>query len=354
MSASKRIILGAVSLVSLAAIVGTVAFFPEIARTLFPEGIPSLNSIGIFSGRRISSCSIGSIPYAIGTVDPEFGVSKEAFAEAVKEAEAIWESVAGKDIFTVSSSPSAMGVSLVFDERQAETIELKERLAGIGSAEERYKAIKDEYQGLSLRIAPMAEEINSLKEKYSLMEEDLFVTAGLYEKKRKSYEDDVAYWNKRGGAPKPEYERLALEKGEIDILFNQIKAKEEQFKALGAEINGKVSAYNELAGQINMVAGMLNRLAESVNAGIESYNRLAADREEFVTGVYRTEGPKRSIDVYQFYDYRDLVIIIAHEMGHSLGISHGESEGSIMYPKIKSQEAKLSEEDTALLKGACR
>lgn len=354
MSVRKRIIIGAVSFFSLAAIAGVVAFLPEITGILFPEGVPSTAKNGFFSETRISSCSIGEIPYVIGTIDPEFGVSREVFSEAVKEAEAIWEKAAGKNIFTVSSSPPTMVVSLVFDERQAETLELKERLAGIGSAEEKYEAIKSEYQGLVSGIAPMSSEINSLKERYSLMEEDLFVTAGLYEGKRKSYEEDVAYWNSRGGAPKPEYERLMLEKGEIDILFNQIKVKEEQFKALGAEINGKVTAYNELAGRINTVAGILNRLAESVNAGIASYNRLAADREEFVTGVYRIEGSKRSIDIYQFYDYRDLVIIIAHEMGHSLGLSHGESEDSIMYPKIKSQEAGLSEEDISLLKEACR
>ncbi len=358
MSLGKRIALGAASLLSLAAIVGSIAFLPEITNFLFPEGVrealPSLEGLDAFSGDRISSCSLEKIPYSIGTVDSGFGVSKEVFAEAVKEAESIWENAAGKDIFTPSVSVDRMYVNLVFDERQAKTVELKRRLAGIASAEEKYEAMKNEYQELVSKITPLSDEIDVLKEKYSLMEEDLFVTAGLYESKRDAYEKEVLYWNSRGGAPAPEYERLSIEKSEIDILFNQIKSKEEQYKLLGEEISGKVSSYNELAGQMNTVAGIINRLAESLNAGIASYNRVAADREEFVTGVYRTEGDKRSINIYQFYDYHDLVIIIAHEMGHALGLPHGESEESIMYPKIKSQGAKLSPEDVSLLKSACK
>lgn len=353
----KRIVLGLASLLALALIVGLIAFFPQITGFFFPGGVkdalPAIQNLVSPSAEKISSCSIGGIPYVIGRIDPEFGVSKELFSKAVKEAEDIWETTADIDIFKATASPSAVSVSLVFDERQAETLDLKRRLENITSAEEKYEAMKSEYQELAARMAPMLGEIDSLKERHSLMEEDLYITVNLYENRRKAYEEKVIYWNSRGGAPAYEYEQLSREKKEIDILFAQISAKDAEFKALGEDINGKVYAYNELAGQINMVAGMMNRFAESLNAGIASYNRVSADREEFVTGIYRTEGDSRAIEVYQFYDYRDLVIILAHEMGHALGLPHGESENSIMYSRIKSQEPKLSSEDVSLLKSAC-
>jgi uncharacterized coiled-coil DUF342 family protein len=200
----------------------------------------------------------------------------------------------------------------------------------------------------------MEKEINDLNARYILLEEDLFVTVSLYNSKKDEYEKQVSFWNEKGGAPKNIYEELVNDKSDIDILYRQIVAKEAEFRSLAETINEKVAVYNDLAGRVNTIAGIINRLASSLNENISDYNRLQADREEFVTGTYKIDGAERSIDVYQFYDYRELVIILAHEMGHALGIGHASLEESIMFPKITYQEAKLSEEDIVLLEEVCR
>jgi hypothetical protein len=138
------------------------------------------------------------------------------------------------------------------------------------------------------------------------------------------------------------------------LLYEEITGEESRLNALAEEINKEVAGYNEFAGRVNMFAGIVNRLAGSLNAGIVSYNRLASDREEFAAGTYRVENGEKSISIYQFYDYRELVVIIAHELGHALGLGHGTEEDSIMYPKIGSQTGKLSDEDVSLLMAVCR
>ncbi|MFA4999625.1 MAG: matrixin family metalloprotease [Parcubacteria group bacterium] len=340
MSGRRKIVLGIVSSITLFLLIGTVIFSPEITKFLF-------------SRDKTSFCATGEIPYDIGTVDAEFGVSKEEFTEAVKKAEALWESALQKNVFVEKSSGARMEINLVFDERQAETLALKKKIEGIKSTEEKYKTVQNEYLEFSSRVKSLAQEIDSLKDEYSSLRNELLSLNAVYDAKVKNFESRVAYWNDHGGASKPEYDKLTVEKNELDALYEQIKTKEEELKTLESNLNEKIAAYNALASQVNTIAGMINRLASSLNVGIKDYNRLQTDREEFVTGSYKIQNNETSIDVYQFYDDKDLVIILAHEMGHALGVPHAAQENSIMYPRITNQEIKISEEDISLLKSIC-
>jgi predicted nucleic acid-binding Zn-ribbon protein len=357
MAFRKRILIGTISVVSVAIILGVTVFLPEIADFLIPEEGLNIPSLDVFSEKKVSSCRFDEITYQIGEIDPGFGISEDVFKKAIEEAEDIWESATGRNIFVEkenNNSSEALVFRLIFDDRQAGTFELKELFKGISSAEDRYVKIKEEYESLATQIIPVETELESLKREYSLLQEDLFVTVSLYNQRKSEYEEEVVFWNNQGGAPEKEYERLLDEKNDIDILYRQIIAKEEQFLSLQNELNSKVGEYNEIAGKINTFAGIMNRLASSINKDVSVYNRLQADREEFVTGTYREEGGTKSIEVYQFFDHKELVIILAHEMGHALGLGHALSEDSIMYPKITYQEAKLSEEDIMLLKSVCQ
>ncbi|MFA5052930.1 MAG: matrixin family metalloprotease [Parcubacteria group bacterium] len=341
MSERRKIILGLVFCVTLLSLIGTIIFYPE-ARNFF------------FLQDKTSFCVTGEIPYGIGTIDPEFSISKSEFTEAVKKAETLWESALGKDVFVESTSPDRMDINLVFDDRQAGTIALKNKIEGINSAEGKYEAARNEYLSLSGGLTSRKLEIDFLENAYSSLKNELVSANTLYNAKVENYESEVAYWNARGGASEPEYSRIMSEKKELDNLYEQIRVKEETLKIRETNLNEKIAAYNELVSQVNTVAGMTNRLANSLNVGIEDYNRLQADREEFVTGNYKVQNGEKSIDVYQFYDDKDLVVILAHEMGHALGLPHATTEDSVMYPKMISQEAKLSAEDISFLKSVCK
>lgn len=336
--------------------VGAIAFSPEIIKFILPEDGIKIPSFGFLSFPKAYSCRIDPVFYRIENVDQGFGVSADVFAKAIEEAEGVWESAVGRDIFISRKDDgdnNNIAFNLVFDERQTETILLKGLFEGIGSEENQFEEVKKEYDLLAKELIPLEEEIKKLNEQYEILREDLLASVSLYNAKKKDYEDAVAFWNERGGAPKKEYNKLVKEKDDVDILYRQIVSKEARLKTLRNDLEEKISAYNELAGRINTLGGILNRMAASLNADVSSYNRIQADREEFVTGSYEVEGGNKSINVYQFYDYRELVIIIAHEMGHALGVDHALNENSIMYPKITYQEAKLSAEDINLIMKVC-
>lgn len=307
----------------------------------------------ILSTRTEPYCIVDTIKYDIGTFDPAFGISRESFALAIIEAEKIWESAVESDIFIPSLSGERMKINLIFDDRQAKTFALRQRLAGVRSAEEQYRITNNEYQRLIQQATPMSQEISVLQNAYSLKRDILATEVRAHNERVKIYDNEVVYWNNRGGAPPSKYEQLMRERDEMNIIHQQIQAKQRELKTLGDNLNNKTVVYNELVGQINTIAGILNRLADSLNHDIGLHNRLVHDRGEFITGSYTSNG-EEIINIYQFYDHRELVIIIAHELGHALGLSHAFQKNSIMYSMVANQELKLSDEDRILLQRICR
>ncbi|MDD5099114.1 MAG: matrixin family metalloprotease [Candidatus Colwellbacteria bacterium] len=310
----------------------------------------SLNPEEIFSPS--AGCRGPAISYGEGDISPFFGISSDTFLKAIREAEDIWEKGSGENLFSYSDT-GEMKINLVFDERQEETEMLKNLFGSISSQKERFEAVKAEYERLTAQLRPLEEVYNTVKTKYELDAQDLNATVEVYNIRKEEYEDDVVYWNERGGAPEKEYRRLSKEYDDIRILYDQILSKKALLEKPLATLEKAANDYNLLAGRVNTIGGILNRLAADLNINISSYNRVQGEREEFVTGRYVQTGGDRFIDIYQFYDYDELVTIIAHEMGHSLGLGHGEDPNSIMYSKIGKQSNKLSAEDINMLKELC-
>jgi hypothetical protein len=110
---------------------------------------------------------------------------------------------------------------------------------------------------------------------------------------------------------------------------------------------------NGLAHEVNAVGAEINHIAETYNQGVATYRERFGASRQFVEGEY--DG--REINVYQFYDTSDLTLVLAHEMGHALGIRHVQNPRSIMYMLMGQQDLRhlqLSREDLAALEEKLR
>ncbi len=238
------------------------------------------------------------ISYSLGSFDSRFRISQQDFLSAIYEASQVWEQPISKDLFQLRADGD-LEIHLIYDSRQEATERLK---------------------NLDFKIENTQASYYSLKAKY-----DSEVAA--YKSQKASYDAQVQYWNSQGGAPQDEYEQLKAQQTEL----------------------------NQMVNDINAMASTLNSMAKQLNLNVANYNDIGESRgEEFEEGVYISDSTGERIEIYEFQNRDQLVRLLAHELGHALGLEHVEDPNAIMYRLNSAANEKLTSTDLVELKTLCR
>ncbi|KKP57206.1 MAG: Peptidase M10A and M12B matrixin and adamalysin [Candidatus Moranbacteria bacterium GW2011_GWF2_34_56] len=261
--------------------------------------------------------------YSLGNIDPRFGVSNEFILKSVKEAEGVWEKELNKNVLEFKEG-AEFKINFIFDERQEQAIEKNKLDSQLDKLEEIKGGISKEYDKLELEYQ------NELLA-YQKNVRD-------YERRVDEFNEEVEKWNKKGGAPKDEYEDLEKEQKALEKIRTQLEAQRRL-------INAKVADLNELAKRSNV---QIN----NYNEKIQTYQDKFGESNEFNQGEYNGTG----INIYQFHESTDLKLVLAHELGHALGVGHVENSSSIMYYLMEKQDLeniRLTDEDLGAIRGIC-
>lgn len=273
----------------------------------------------------IKPCS-KPLGYYVADFDPRFKISEQEFLAAVAEAEAIWEESSGQDLFVHDEESGALKINLVYDYRQ----ETSDHLQSLGYKIEKTQSSYDNLKAYHDRIYA----------DYVAKKSTLETMVSQFETRKAEYERQVNYWNQQGGAPKKEADKLNSEREALSRLASQIKQLQ--------------NTVNSLVGEINNLVPVLNNLAYELHLNVNNYNKVGEERgSQFEEGVYRKDSSEESITVYEFTSREELVRLMAHELGHALGLEHVENEASIMYRLNKNQGHELTEADLSELNRIC-
>lgn len=266
------------------------------------------------------------IAYGVGTFDRRFGLSYSGFLGALKEAEVVFEKPLGKELFSYLPETGELKVNLIYDYRQETT----KTLSNIGENVEENKAT---YDNLLSQFKALKARYDSDKLSYESLVAD-------FNLRNEAYEQMVEAWNSGPRTSKKEFQELEEKRIELQSNFANLKEREQTLNALGREVN--------------VLVDNLNRLASRLNLDVEQFNKIGAARgETFTGGLYTQSAVEKSIDIYEFQSREKLVRVLAHELGHALGLEHNDDPEAIMYHLNKGEVGTLTESDVTALKQLC-
>ncbi len=284
----------------------------------------SLNNVVRLAEEKVQPCS-SPITYSLGSIDQRFGIATDTVVADLKEAETIWEQPSGKDLFEYEPAGGEVTVSFVYDDRQAATDKLSSMGIQVDQSKASYDSLKAKYDVLDAKIA-------SEKSAY---ESD----ARTYQEDQDAYNAKVEASNKAGGATPSQYQEFQSERNALTQEYAQVKSEE-------TRLNDDIDTLNALATAIN-------QLIVQLNLNVQQYNQTGASLGEFEEGLYEQDGPTRTISIYEYTDHASLVRVLAHEMGHSLGMEHVADAGSIMYKVNQGDSLTATPADLTELARIC-
>lgn len=237
--------------------------------------------------------------YALGTIDPQFQISRDKFATDIQQATDIWSNAEGKRLFMYDPN-AQFHINLIYDQRQYLDSKINQLKTQVDANNNTLKLQIAEYKKATQDFKNRLQQLNS----------------------------QIDTWNKQGGAPQDVY----------DALVTQQK----QLKQEGEQLNAKAQSLNLSTEEYNTKVGLLNQTVTSFN------NTLTQKPEE---GIYDPQHNR--INIYFDVNQDEFIHTIAHEFGHALGLEHNLNPNSIMYP-YTTKSIILTPNDRAALTEACR
>lgn len=257
--------------------------------------------------------------YRIGDVDPRFELSRSELQQLAEQAAHIWQQGTGKD-WLVYDPHARLQINFIYDQRQVNTTQRLSELQQIEQTQNQQQQQQQQIDGHKAEILRAQQAIQ--------LKQDTF------QHELNQYNSIVEIVNTHGGANL-----------ELKQQFDHQKQHLEQLKT---ELDQAVAQYNQLVQQSNAQVQNYNQTTQQINQSIQTYNQHYAARA-FDKGLFNG----RSINIYEFENQDDLRLVIAHELGHALGLAHTEvNSHALMYPILKDQNMhnfQLTLDDRLLL-----
>jgi len=274
---------------------------------------------------RMFPCS-SPITYSIGAMDPRYPLSRDEFAADLREAQAAWDNTARSRLFELTPDSGAVTINLIYDDRQAALDKLKELGIQTDQSLGSYKELKFRYDAL---LAQVDEEDARLKG-----------VVARYKERESAYNSEVRRLNEKGTATPAQARRVNNAREALSTQFGGIKMIE--------------TAVNTDVDTLNALGTTLNQLIVQLDINVAQYNRAGSAIGRYEEGLYKVSNGLQSIDIYKYTDRPQLVNLLAHELGHALGLEHVAGTDSLMYPVNNGRYLKLTDNDIRELNRVCR
>lgn len=283
---------------------------------------------GSFSFAEQAPCD-RPLTWNIGEIDTRFAISEQEVREAMRKAAVVWSSAAGFPVVEKNETPEiiinfnyAHEQKLADNELRARE-EIRTEQNRIDLLQQQYDNRREEFDRRSEAYLSLADETTGKISDLNNWVKEINGAGGFTE-------DAVRKYEQRKSDTERMQQRVRNERAELDRIANHINRKSER-------LNEKVKQNNQL---------------------IDRYNEAYAGENRFTKATYQRSESGSIITVNQFLSRNELPLILAHELGHAMGLNHVENPRSVMFSRMGGQQyyphVQLTEEDIRALQNRCR
>ncbi|TVT80222.1 matrixin family metalloprotease [Acinetobacter colistiniresistens] len=255
--------------------------------------------------------------YRIAELDPRLNIDQQQMVELSKQAAAIWENNTGQKYF-VYDPEAEFVINLVFDQRQLRSMKRAESLGQLEQEQQNWLNHNEKLQKVNADLAESSAQLEQQKQ--------------AYENQAQQYQLGLAQY-KADNSNK--------------TLFASLQKQQRDLQQQAVKLQTKIAEYNHKVQQNQLKAEKSQQVYQELAASVAEFN------ETFKPEVlHKGQFDGKQIFIYEFSSIDDLRLTLAHEFGHALGLKHTRDPKSLMYPRIKDQDAKdfqLTDTDLKLL-----
>lgn len=280
----------------------------------------------------------------IGTIDEHYAktITKSELKQILMDIESKLENQLGFDVFNYSNSGKVIDILYVAPQKLEQQIQKKTKK--LQRKKEQIEDLKSEFPEELARIEEYQKSLN----KFASYINEMTI----------SLNDYIKNANKQRNFNSAQYksaQRYVQEKQDrIKREIKNLRKERRTLRRMSDEYNKKIRKLNRLVRSHNMLSNQITRM----NRSIKKVKGKTFGSKEISLKTYYKDGKKvrertettnmTKIEIYGFENKKQLKAVLAHEIGHLVGIPHINVKNSLMNPILQEKQIEnlsLTKED---------